>query len=385
MKFLPLVTASLKRRKIRTLFTFLSIFVAFFLFAYLAAIRSAFVGGVEVAGIDRMIMTDKVSLINLLPESYGQRIAATEGVADVVAATWFGGYFQEQRNFFAQFPVDPEGYLRIYPEIQVSEEQRAAWLADRQGALIGKALAERFGWQVGERIPVTSGIWQNKEGNRTWQFNISGIFDGKEGVDTSGMFFHYEYFDESRAFGNGLVGWYIIRVDNPDELDAVAARLDAQFANSPNETKTASEKEFLQGFANQVGDIGAIFTAIVAVVFFTLLLIVTNTMAQSVRERTSDLAIMNILGFPRQGLVAIVIGESLFLSILGGALGLTLAWLAVTFGGDPTNGFLPTFFIDPADLVTGAVIIILMGFAAGAIPAWQALGIRSVEALRRVI
>jgi len=385
MKFLPLIIASLGRRKVRTVFTFLSIFVAFFLFAYLAAIRSAFVGGVEVAGVDRMIMIDKVSLINLLPESYGNKIAATEGVRDVVAATWFGGYFQEQRNFFAQFPVDPEGYLRIYPEIEVSEAEKAAWFADRQGALIGRGLAERFAWKTGDRIPVTSGIWQNKDGTRTWEFNVSGIFDGKEGVDTSGMLFHYDYFNESRSFGDGLVGWYIIRIDNPEELNEIAARLDAQFANSPNETKTSSEKEFLQGFANQVGDIGAIFTAIVAVVFFTLLLIVTNTMAQSVRERTSDLAVMNILGFSRLSLVAVVIGESIFMACAAGGLGLGLAWLMVTAGGDPTGGFLPTFFIAPIDLIVGCVIIAIVGLVAGALPAWQALGIKSVEAMRRVV
>lgn len=385
MKFLPLIVASLGRRKVRTVFTFLSIFVAFFLFAYLSAIRSAFVGGVEVAGVDRMIMIDKVSLVNLLPESYGQKISATDGVVDFVAATWFGGYFQEQKNFFAQFPVDPEAYLRIYPEIALPPEQMTAWLADRQGAVIGRALADRFGWQPGDRIPVTSGIWQHKDGTRTWEFNVVGIYDAKEGFDTSGMLFRYDYFNEARAFGDGLVGWYIIRIDNPDELNAIAAKLDAQFANSPNETKTSSEKEFLQGFANQVGDIGAIFTAIVAVVFFTLLLIVTNTMAQSVRERTSDLAVMNILGFSRRSLVGVVIGESVFMAVVAGGLGLGLAWLAVTGGGDPTGGFLPTFFIAPQDMAAGCAIILMVGLIAGALPAWQALGIKSVEAMRRVV
>lgn len=385
MTYLSLILASLGRRKVRTIFTFLSILVAFFLFGYLAAIRSAFVGGVDVAGVDRMIMTDKVALINLLPESYRQKILATEGVADVAAATWFGGYYQEQRNFFAQFPVDSEAYLRIYPEMKLSDEERSQWLADRQGALLGRALADRFGWKKGDRIPITSGIWQNKEGTRTWDFNVSGIFDAEEGFDTSGMLFHYEYFDESRAFGDGLVGWYIIRIENAEELADVAARLDAQFANSPNETKTASEKEFLQGFANQIGDIGAIFTAIVAVVFFTLLLVVTNTMAQSVRERTGDLATMNILGFKRSSLVGLVLGESALLALVGGGLGLGIAWLAVTLGGDPTGGFLPSFFINPRDLIAGALIILGVGLLAGALPAWQTLGVKSVEALRRVV
>ncbi len=385
MRYLPLITASLGRRKVRTIFTLLSIFIAFFLFTYLSAIRAAFVGGVEIAGVDRMIMTDKVSLINLLPESYEGKIAATAGVADVMHQTWFGGYFQEQRNFFAQFPVEPEAYLRMYPEVIVAEDEKQAWLADRQGALIGKGLAERFGWKVGDRIPVTSGIWQNKDGTRTWNFNVSGIYDGKEGVDTSGMLFHYEYFDESRAFGDGLVGWYVIRITDPARLDETAARLDALFANSPNETKTASEKEFLQGFANQVGNIGAIFTSIAAVVFFTLLLIVGNTMAQSVRERTGDLAIMNIFGFSRASLVGLVVGESAFLAFTGGLLGLLLAWLAVTFGGDPTNGFLPAFYVPPRDLVIGILIIAGVGMLAGALPAWQAMQLKSVEALRRVV
>lgn len=385
MKYLPLLLTSLSRKKLRTLFTLLSIFIAFLLYGYLGAIRAAFESGVDVAGADRLIMTDKVSIIQLLPFSYKNRILATEGVDVAVQATWFGGYFQEPRNVFAQFPVDPEQYLEIYPEIVLTAEERAAWLRDRSGALIGRALADRFDWQVGDRIPVISPIWQNKDGTRTWEFNISGIFDaGKDGFDTSGMLFHHEYFKQGRAFGDGLVGWYVIRVTDPEQAEQIARRLDDQFANSSNETRTVPEKAFMQGFVNQVGNIGAIFAAIVSVVIFTLLLITANTMAQSVRERTGELAVMSILGFSRLSLLGLVFLESFALAILGGGIGLGLAVLLVETGGDPTNGFLPAFFVPDRILWSGVALVLLVGLLSGAFPASRALRLQHVDALRRV-
>jgi len=386
MKYLPLVWANLKRKPLRLIFTLSSVLIAFLLFGYLAAIRAAFDSGVEVAGADRLIMIDKISLINLLPMAYEARIEAVDGVTEAVSATWFGGYYQEPKNFFAQFPTDPESYLRVYPEIAVSDDQRAAWLADRTGALIGRIVADRFGWKPGDRIPVTSPIWMNKDGSNTWEFNVSGIFDaGKKGFDTSNILFHHKYFEEARAQGSGMIGWYIISVENPDRATEIAARLDAMFANSPNETKTSTEATFLQGFADQVGDIGAIFTAIVAVVFFTLLLVAGNTMAQSVRERTGDFAIMNIFGFRRSRLAMLVVGESVVLALIGGLTGLGLAKLAVAVGGDPTGGFLPAFFIPDEALLTGVALVVLLGVIAGLLPAIQTLRQDNLEAIRKVI
>ncbi|MFB3064570.1 MAG: ABC transporter permease [Gammaproteobacteria bacterium] len=385
MKFLPLIWSSLARKKVRTVFTLLSVFIAFLLFGYLSAIKAAFQGGVDIAGVDRLIMVHKMSLINPLPFAYKRRIETTEGISAVTQASWFGGYYQEQRNFFAQFPVDPQGYLDMYPEISVSEEQKQAWFADRGGALIGRGIANRFGWQPGDRIPLISPIWRNKDGGNTWEFTISGIFDaGVEGFDTSNMIFHHEYFDEGRAWGDGLVGWYIIRVDDPERLQDKAKELDAMFANSPRETKTTSEKEFLQGFVDQVGDIGAIFTAIISVVLFTLFLITGNTMAQSVRERTAELAVMKVVGFSRRRLLSMVLSESMLVAVLGGGAGLGTAWLIVTTGGDPTNGFLPAFYIQTKDLVMGALLVIGVGAVSGALPAMQAYRLENIVALRKV-
>jgi putative ABC transport system permease protein len=385
MKYLPLVLTSLSRKKLRTLFTLLSIFIAFLLFGYLAAIKAAFTSGVEVAGVDRLIMTDKITIINLLPVAYKNRILATEGVDAAVQSTWFGGYYQEPRNMFAQFPVVPEEYLDIYPEIVLTDAERRAWLEDRGSAIIGRALADRFGWQVGDRVPLISPIWRNKDGTNTWEFDIAGIFDaGKDGFDTSGMLFHHEFFRQGRAFGEGLVGWYVIRVADPAQSEAVARRLDAQFANSSNETRTVPEKAFMQGFLNQVGNISAIFSAIVTVVVFTLLLITGNTVAQSVRERTGELAVMSILGFSRLRLLGLVFFESFLLAIVGGGLGLLVAYALVESGGDPTNGFLPAFFIPADSLWAGVALVLAVGLVSGAFPANRALRLQHVDALRRV-
>lgn len=385
MKYLPLLLTSLSRKKLRTLFTLLSIFIAFLLYGYLAAITAAFTSGVEVAGADRLIMTDKVTIINLLPVAYKNRILATEGVDAAVQSTWFGGYYQEPRNTFAQFPVVPGEYLEIYPEIVLTDDERRAWLEDRGSAIIGRSLADRFGWQVGDRVPIISPIWSNKDGTNTWEFDIAGIYDaGKEGFDTSGMLFHHEFFRQGRAFGDGLVGWYVIRVMDPDQSEAVARRLDGQFANSSNETRTVPEKAFMQGFLNQIGNIGAIFKSIVTVVVFTLLLITGNTVAQSVRERTSEMAVMSILGFSRLKLLGLVFLESLFLAVLGGGLGLLVSYLLVEGGGDPTNGFLPAFFIPGDALWAGVALVLMVGLISGAFPASRALRMQHVDALRRV-
>ncbi|MEL7448646.1 MAG: FtsX-like permease family protein [Pseudomonadota bacterium] len=386
MKYLPLIWHNMFRRRLRTVVTVLSVTIAFLLFGFLTAIRSGLEGGVEVAGVDRLIMVDRVAIINPLPLSYRNRIVATKGVSAVTHATWFGGYYQDKRNFFAQFPVEPESYLEMYPEVVLPQAQRAAWLADRGGAVIGRALADRFGWKVGDRIPIITPIWSRRDGQAAWDFTIRGIFDaGKEGFDTTNMLFHYEYLNEGRAFGNGLVGWYIIQIDDPDQVATMSAALDALFANSSSETKTSSEATFLQGFADQVGDIGAIFTAIVAVVFLTLLLISGNTMAQSVRERTSDLAVMATLGFSRWRIASLVVIEAMLISLIGGGLGLGLAWLAVTVGGDPTSGYLPAFFIAPQYMVLGVGLVVLLGLFSGVLPAWQAVRLRDVDALRRTV
>ncbi len=383
MKFLPLVWKNLFRRRVRTLFTVLSIVVAFVLFSYLAAIRVAFSSGVEVAGADRMLVIHKISLIQPLPESYLGRVASIEGVADISHMSWFGGVYQDPRNFFAQFAVDPESYLRLYPEIVLTDAEREAWLRNRTGAIVGRATADRFGWEVGDRIPLQGTIFRTSDGP-TWEFTIDGIYEaGVEGYDTSTFYFHHEYLMEANALGQRFIGQFIIRIDDPARSADVSAAVDARFANSPAETRTSTEQAFLQGFADQLGNIGAIVTAVLTAVFFTILLIAGNTMAQSIRERTGELAVLKTLGFTDRAVLALVLGESFAIAVAGGALGLGLGRLLIGLG-DPTGGFLPTFVMPPRDLAVGGALVILLGLASGVVPAVQATRLRIVDALRKV-
>ena len=257
MKYLYLVWSNLKRKKMRTSLTLLSIMVAFMLFGYLAAIKQGFSQGIDVAGADRLIVRHKISIIQLLPEAYESRIEQIDGVEDAVHQTWFGGIYQKPSNFFAQMPVKPDEYLGMYPELLLSDDEREAWLSTRSGAIAGRTIADRFGWKVGDRIPINATVWTRKGGERTWEFDLVGIYEGAEkGTDTSQFLFRYDFFEESRQFGSGQVGWYTVRIEDPDRAAETAARIDAEFANSPYETKAEPEGAFLQGFANQIGDIG---------------------------------------------------------------------------------------------------------------------------------
>jgi len=382
VKFLPLIWSNLRRKRVRTLFTLLSILVAFLMFGYLIAVSNAFNIGVQIAGVDRLVLTNKVSIILPLPISDLERIEQVPGVTDVAHADWFGGIYQDPKNFFAQIAADPERYLRLYPEFLLPEDQKKAWMADRTGAICGKYLADRFHWKIGDRIPIMA-AWQKKDGTTSWEFNLDGIYTGATPTtDTTQFIFHYKYFDESRVNGHGEVGWYIIRIAHPDQAPQIADRIDAMFANSDYETKTSTEKAFMQGFAKQVGDIGAIITAILSVVFFIILLVAGNTMMQSVRERVTELAVLKTVGFSNGLILTLVLVESLMLAAMGGLLGLGLAWLLIR-RGDPTGGALPIFVMPTGSLALGMVAILLLGLATGSLPALQAMRLRVVQSLRR--
>jgi putative ABC transport system permease protein len=384
VKFLPLVWRNLLRRKIRTIFTVLSIFVAFVLFGVLMAIRAAFSFGVELAGQDRLMVIDKISLIQPLPLSYMGRIAQVEGVKDVSHANWFGGYYQEVGNQFATMAVEPESWLRMYPEFDVPADQKKAWLEDRTGALVGADTMKKYGWKVGDRVPIQGTIFRRPDGG-PWEFTIRAVYDSKQkGTDKTNFWFHWDYLNEtvqSAAF-HDQVGWYVIKVDDPDHSADIAGRIDALFANSPVETKTSTEKAFVSDFAKQIGDIGSIMIAIVAATMFTILLVSANTMAQSIRERTSELAVLKTLGFGDGRVLSMVLLESCVIAIVGGALGLALSY-AIISQGDPTHGLLPAFFFPPKDIVIGAALVLTLGLLAGLLPAWQAGRLRIVDALRR--
>lgn len=381
MKYLPLIWKNIWRRKFRTIFTLLSILVAFLLYGILMTIRMAFTLGIDVAGVDRLMTMHKVSIIQFLPVSYQKDIESTKGVTVAMHNTWFGGVYQDPRNFFAQIAVDPEQLGKVYPEFTVPDDQRKAWLADRQGAIAGVDLAKRFGWKVGDRIPLQATIWQPKQG-QTWYFNLVGLYDGEKGIDKTQFFFRYDYLDENRRFGEGAVSWYAFKVDDPSKSADIARAVDATFANSSAETKTATEKAFVQAFANQVGDIGTIMVAILTVVLFQILLIAASTMVQSIRERTNELAVLKTLGFTDGSVLTLVLIESVFVAVLGGAIGLGLAWAFVQ-QGDPTNGMLPIFILPPRDIIIGVALMAVLGLLAGALPATAAMRLRITDALRR--
>ena len=386
MKFLPLVWRNLMRRKVRTIITTMTIVVAFILFGALMAIRAAFSMGVDVAGADRLMMIHKVSIINPLPQSYGDRIRATAGVTLLTHANWFGGYFREPTNFVQSMAVDPETWLKMYPEFEVPEEQRKTWLGDRTGAIIGADLAKKWGWKVGDRIPLLAPIYQRVH-DGPWEFTIDGIYNSdKPGVDKTQFFFHWAYLNEVMEKIpdlKGQVGWYVFRVADPSTSDQLAKKIDAMFANSPAETKTATEKAFVSDWAKQVGDIGSIMMAITGVVMFFILFVAGNAMAQSVRERINELGVLKTLGFGDGRILALVLLESGTIAVIGGGLGLLISWTFITVVGDPTGGFLPIFHFPPRDMMLGALLVLALGIGTGLIPAVQASRMKIVDALRR--
>ena len=386
MKFLHLVWRNLMRRKIRTIITLLTIVVAFVLFGALMAIRAAFSMGIDIAGADRLMMIHKVSIIQSMPSSYAARIKTTEGVVSLTHANWFGGYYQEPTNFVQSIAVDPTTWFEMYPEFEVPPEQKKTWLGNRTGAIIGADLAKRLNWKIGDRVPLLAPIYQRAH-DGPWEFTVDGIYASeKQGVDKTQFFFHYDYLNEAMRklpSQGDMIGWYIFKVADPSTSDQLAKRIDAMFANSSAETKTATEKAFVSDFAKQIGDIGSIMIAIASVVMFFILFVTGNAMAQSVRERINELGVLKTLGFSDGRILALVLMESCTIAIIGGGVGLALIWTAITYGGDPTGGFLPIFHFPTRDVIFGVVLVLLLGFGTGFLPAMQASRLKIVDALRR--
>jgi putative ABC transport system permease protein len=379
MKFLPLVLANLFRKKIRTALTIGSFTVALFLFGLLAIVRGAFSQGVDIAGADRLVTINKTSLIQPLPLSYRDRLLRIPGIKEVTFQNWFGGVYQDEKNFFPQFAVDIENQRAMYPEFVVPEDQWKAFVADREGAIVGQSLADRFGWKVGDRIPIKGTIYTGQ-----WEFNVRGIYHGSRAQDdTTQFWFHWDFLDERRTFGKGDVGWYVVRVSNPDQSVQVAKTVDAEFANSPFETKTDTEKAFAASFVKQMGNIEFLILTVGGVVFFTLLLVTGNTMAIAVRERIGELAVLKALGFSNRFVLVLVMMESMILALVGGGLGVLLAKL-FSLHGDPTNGILPYFYLPPLAIANGVGMALLVGVAGGILPAISAMRLRVVDAIRRV-
>lgn len=310
-----------------------------------------------------------------------------ERIAGVAAAThqsWFGGVYQDAKNFFPQMPVVPEEFLEMSPEFILPPEQKQAWLQTRTGAIVGRQTAERFRWKIGDRVPIQSSIWTKADGSRLWEFDIVGIYDGRDkAADLTQLFFRYDYFEEARAWNKGQVGWYLVQVKDPDQAAEVAKLVDQEFENSAAETKTEPEGAFLQGWAKQIGDITLITASILSAVFFTILLVSGNTMSQAVRERTGELGALKAMGFTSAQVLSLVLAESCVLAVLGGGLGLGMAWMLIA-RGDPTGGMLPLFLFPKADVLIGVGLSVALGVFAGIFPALQAMRLRVADALRRM-
>ena len=382
MKYFHLVWAALSRSKTRTLLTLLSVVAAFLLFGMLDSVRVAFNSGGSVAGANRMVTMSRLSITQMLPYSLDAQIRAVPGVRNAAYAAWFGGIYRDPKNFFANFSVSPE-YLDLYPEFKLPPAQKQAWLADRRGAVVGKALADRFGWKVGDTIPLQATIFPTR-GSNDWSFTLRGIYrieDPKLKGQEQAMFFHWKYFDEANDYVKGRVGWWIVEPAGADAANRVAKAIDRLSENSDHETKTQSEAAFNQSFAKQFADIGLIVTAIMGAVFFTLLLLTGNTMAQAVRERIPELAVLKTIGFSNRSVLWLVLGESVLLVVLGGLLGMGLAAAIVPAVGAASGGMVQLPGLLAQTWGTGLALMLGIGLLVGLLPALRGMRLNIVDAL----
>jgi putative ABC transport system permease protein len=380
VKFLPLIVANLLRKKVRTTLTVGSFAVALFLFGILVAVRTAFGQGVQLAGVDRLMVLNRASIAQPLSKTYGERLLRIPGVKLVTAYTWFGGVYQDEKNFFAQFALDPETQREMYPEFLMSDADWKAFQEDKAGCFAGEALAKRFQWKVGDTITIRGTFLEG-----LWEFHLRGIYKGSRPEDdTTQFWFHQDYmYEKSPAFMKGLVGWYVVKIANPDAAPAVAKAIDAQFANSAWETRTQTEREMQSSFAKQMGNIEFLVMSIGSVVFFTLLLVTGNTLAIAIRERSSEIAVLKALGYSDPFIVGLVLAEATVIAIAGASLGLALVRV-FTSHGDPTGGLMPGFYVSWGAVFTGLGLAILVALAGGVLPALSVARLRVVDALRKV-
>ncbi|MFZ1940002.1 MAG: ABC transporter permease [Terracidiphilus sp.] len=383
MKFSKLILANLFRKKARLVLTIGSFAVALFLFALLGVVSDAFSRGADVVSANRLVTINRTSIINTIPLSYRDEILRIPGVSYVTHDNWFGGVYQDPKNFFPQFVIDPENQRQVFPELIVPDDQWNTFLKDRQGAIVGAVTMKRFGWKIGDRIPITTTIYGLA--GKPFEFNIDGVYQGAKPEDDETQFwFQWEYFKESVPDSiKGQVGWYTIRIANPDDAPRIAKTIDNMYMNSPYETKTETESAFAEGWVKQFGNIKFLILSIGTVVFFTLLLVTGNTMAISVRERTNELGVLKAIGFPDGTILGFILGESMAIA-LAGCVGLLLALVAIPVLSRAMAGLLPPLLVTAKTLAYGVLAALAVGFASGILPAYGAMRMRVVTALRRV-
>jgi len=382
MKYFSLVWAQLFRSRTRTLLTLLSVVAAFLLFGMLDSVRVAFMSGGSVEGANRLITASRLSITQSLPIRLEAQIRQVAGVRDVTYGMWFGGIYRDPKDFFPNFSVAPN-YFDIYGELEVAPDQLKRWQDTRTGAIVGESLAKDFGWKIGDTIPLQATIFP-RGGSNDWPLEMVGTFRSKDravaGNEERQLMMNWKYFDESNDYIKNQVSWYTITLDNPDHASRVAQAIDAISANSDHETKTQTESAFQQAFVKQFADIGMIVTSIMGAVFFTLLLLTGNTMAQAVRERVPELATLKTLGFKDSTVLTLVMIESVLLIGLGGAIGMGLAATILPLLAPKTQGLLPPH-VPTQTWLMGIGLILLIGVVVGLLPALRAKRLKIVDAL----
>jgi putative ABC transport system permease protein len=386
-RWIPLVWANMRRRKLRLILTFASILIAFMLFGLLEAVRNSMASGVNMAGADRLVLRNKAGLTSPMPLAYYEKIKAVEGVRAVASTSWFGAEFRTPQNPkepFALFSTQPAAFLDVQSDMKLAPEEQKAWLQDRQALIVGRLLAQKFGWKVGDRVSIRSQFLRKTDGTDTWQFNIVAIYEtGSPFVDGS-AYMNFDYYNESLLFAKDMIGSAAIRVHDAKQSETVAKRIDAMFANSDAETETATERDWIKHWIDQIGDMTVIVTSVTLAVFFTMLLVIANRMAQSVRERTNEIGVMKTLGFGATLIVMLVLLESLLLTVSAGFAGVGLAYLLSLVMAPMLKSNLPGFAIGGGTFITAALLMVGFALVAGLWPALMAMRLKVVDALRRV-
>jgi len=384
MNDLYLIYKNLTRKKLRLFLTAFAIFIAFLIFGAVTALKGSLDSGIEMSADNRLVVVHKTNFTISLPYAYVNKTKAIEGVKDVTHANWFGGYYQEPAKQLVAMAVDPQTYFDVYSELVIDPTQKDIWLKNQTGMLIGERMAKAYGWKIGDRVPISSNIFSHKDGGHTWEFVVDGIFSAEDvQTDTGYMIFHYKYFMETQTWGGDYVGWMVLTTESSDLNEQVAKAIDNEFANSQAETETSTEKAFNKAFIEQIGNIGLIIFGVVFMAFFTILIVVGNTMVLAIRERTAEIAVLKTLGFTSGRIFSMVLAESMILSLLGGLLGLATSYLIIQALSEQLARFLPNLVLDKEIIMQAVGYMLLLGFVTGIIPATNALRLNIVSAFNR--
>jgi len=385
MNDLVLISKNLFRKKLRAMLMLFSILIAFLIFGVLAGFERAFNAGEDVAAADRLMVVNKINFTQPLPIAYVNRVRALPGVRQVTHFNWFGGYYQEPKNFLIVMAVDPETYMQVYQDqIEIPVDARQAFVRERTGVLVGESMLKKWGWKVGDRVPIMSNIFTQKNGSRTWDLLIVGSFTArKPNVDTNFMVLQYQYFNETQNLGRDLIGWMALNTTSPSANDGVAKAIDQMFANSLYETATDTEKAFNKAFAAQLGNIALMVALVVGAAFATILMIVGNSMVMAIRERTREIGVLKTLGFSGGRILRLVLGEAVLLALLGGLPGIALAALFAAAMETSVGNFIPGFAVTPGIALNAIALMVGFGLATGLIPAIAAMRLNIATALGR--